>query len=119
MVAAGSAGRRRPPCPGIGRGDATQTTTARRGRWAETTTTRPTPGWRGPEAPTPRAPTMELDDETAREITRAVQDIGTRTRADSLENMKYAAALSDGVRAELRRELAARMDALERKQQHE
>src|SRR4051794_16228431 len=50
---------------------------------------------------------MELDDETAREITRAVQDIGTRTRADSLENMRYAAALSDGVRAELRREMAA------------
>src|SRR3954453_6636151 len=62
---------------------------------------------------------MEIDDKTAREIARAVQDIGTRTRADSLEYAKYAAGLADAAKAELRRELAARMDGLERKQQRE
>src|SRR3954451_8549796 len=83
-----------------------------------TTTTAPGREGAGPH-PTPGHDPMELDDATAREMQRGIEDIGTRTRADSLEQKKYTDAMADGVRAELRRELRARMDGLEHKQDRE
>src|SRR4051794_15984222 len=62
---------------------------------------------------------MEIDDTTAREIEREVRAIGTHARASSSEQKKYTDAMVDNARDELRRELRARMDGLERKQQRE
>src|SRR3954451_16034554 len=83
-----------------------------------TTTTAPGREGAGPH-PTPGHDPMELDDATAREMQRGIEDIGTRTRADSLEQKKYTDAMADGVRDEWRRELRARMDGLEHKQARE
>src|SRR4051794_26384585 len=62
---------------------------------------------------------MEMDHETERQLMRAIEGLGTDTRKASSEQKKYTDAMADGVRDELRRELRARMDGLERKQARE
>jgi HK97 family phage major capsid protein len=85
----------------------------------DTTTTAAAGKARGRTTRNPGLIPMNLDDDLAREIEREVKAIGTHARASSLEQKKYTDAMADGVRDELRRELRARMDGLERKQAKE